>query len=174
MPIHARNFLAAALAAAAAASTVAPALSDDLRRSHVWIAARSDGAEPPKLGLQPRNPEHRSMSFQRMMMTCRKAGGVEMTAWPVDLRAKDPEPGIDANFITDATYHPMPNWRRSFNDMEDVTQVSVVSRDLAPVRDMLGAESVRYGVEGVAMALPKASAAVRTFLADCARWSGPR
>jgi hypothetical protein len=171
MPLHARHLLAAVLAAAFASSV---AHADDLRRSHVWIAARSDGAEPPKLGLQPRNPDRRSMSFERMMMTCRKAGGVEITAWPVDLRAKDPEPGIDANFITDATYHPMPNWRRSFNDMDDVTQVSVVSPDLAPVKDMFGAESIRYGVEGVSMALPKASAAVRTFLGDCARWSGRR
>lgn len=171
MPFKAHHFLAAVLAAASA-STISHA--DDLRRSHVWIAARSDGAEPPKLGLQPRNPDRRSMSFERMMMTCRKAGGVEITAWPVDLRAKDPEPGIDANFITDASYHQMPNWRRSFNDMDEVTQVSVVSQDLAPVKDMLGAESIRYGVEGVSMALPKASPAVRTFLSDCNRWSGRR
>lgn len=171
MPLHARHLVAAVLAAAAAAT---PARSDDLRRSHVWTSARSDGAEPPKLGLQQRNPDRRSMSFERMIMTCRRAGGVEMTAWPVDLRAKDPEPGIDANFLTDATFHPMPNWRRSFNDMEDVTQVSVVSPDLAPVKDMLGAESIRYGVEGISMALPKASAEVRTFIGECARWSGRR
>lgn len=171
MPRHARNALAAALAAL---SLVTAVRADDLRRSHVWTASRSDGTQAPKLGLQQRDAGRRSMSFERLMMTCRKTGGVEITAWPVDLRAKDPEPGIDANFITDASYHPMPNWRRSFNDMEDVTQVSVVSPDLAPVRDMLGAGSIRYGVEGVSMALPKASPAVGTFLADCARWSGRR
>ncbi|MGU3404865.1 hypothetical protein [Methylobacterium brachiatum] len=154
--------------------TTVPAMADDLRRSHVWTVSQSDGREPPKLGLQARNPERRSMSFERFFMTCRKAGGVEMVAWPVDLRAKDPEPGIDANFITDNTGHTMPNWRRSFNEMDDVTQVSVVSRDLGPVRDMLGAGSIRYGVEGVAMALPKASPAVRAFLAECSRWSGRR
>lgn len=152
----------------------ASAMADDLRRSHVWTVSEPGGREPPKLGLQPRNPERRSMSFERFFMTCRKAGGVEMVAWPVDLRAKDPEPGIDANFITDRTMHTMPNWRRSFNEMDDVTQVSVVSPDLDPVRDMLGAGSIRYGVEGVAMALPKASPAVRTFLAECSRWSGRR
>lgn len=164
-----------AFAAICAALILAPAArADDLRRSHVWVASKRDGSEPPKLGLQPRDPGRRSMSFERMMLVCRKAGGVEITAWPVDLRAKDPEPGIEANFITDRTYHQMPNWRRSFNDMDDVTQVSVVSKDLTPVRDMLGADSIRYGVEGVAMALPKASKAVEAFLADCASWSGRR
>lgn len=163
------------LAAIGAALALAPnARADDLRRTHLWIHSKRDGSEPPKLGLQPRDPARRSMSFERMMMVCRKAGGVEITAWPVDLRAKDPEPGIAANLITDTRYHPMPNWRRSFNDMDDVTQVSVASQDLSPVRDMLGAFSVRYGVEGVSMTLPEASKAVGAFLADCASWSGRR
>lgn len=171
MPSIARFATAATLAALVA---TAPTRADDLRRTHVWTVSEPGGREPPKLGLQTRDPARRSMAFERLFMTCRRAGGVEIVAWPVDLRAKDPEPGVLANFATDGTAHPMGNWRKSYNEMDEVTQVSVISSDLAPIRDMLGAESVRYGVEGVSMALPKASPAVRTFLAECARWSGRR
>ncbi|WP_146074042.1 hypothetical protein [Methylobacterium sp. 190mf] len=165
MPLRARRIrmIAAALCVASSAH------ADDLRSSYIWTLSAGGGT--PKLGLQSRDPDRRSMAFERFFMTCRRAGGVEIVAWPVDPKQRDPEPGMPANLATDTTHHPLRGWRRSYNEMDEVVQISVVAPDLSPVRDMIGAASIRFGVEGISLALPVATSAVRGFLTRCTRYA---
>ena len=170
-PMTATRVFAAIFSIAAIAASSNRVQADDLRTTYIWTYAAAGGASPPKLGLQPRNPAHRSLNYERLMITCDRSKKLTITAWPVDLRERAAEPNMDLNFATDLTPHLIPNPQRSFNEMDEVWQVEAVAPNPQPIRDMLGAKSIRLGATGVSMALPKASSSVKAFLAGCDRYS---
>lgn len=133
--------------------------------------AKANKTEGPKLGLQASNRHDRRMSFENLMFQCLRSGEIELTAWPVDLKEQAPEAGIPATFRTDGTRHILRGWRRAKNEMEDAIEVSVNSPNLEPIKEMLIAKIILFGVQGISMALPKPNVAVRNFISACENFS---
>lgn len=158
--VRCAGILAVALCAASAAE------ADDLRRNYVWT--KSDrSSDLPKLGLQARRPGQRSMSFERIYMSCLKTGGLEIEVWPA-AKGGDSSPPI---LIVEGIQYPLGAWKTSMNEMEEVLMGTTSSPDLSAVRAMREARDIVFKAPDLTMKLPAASPAVRGFVGECERWN---
>ncbi|GJD63596.1 hypothetical protein MPEAHAMD_3766 [Methylobacterium frigidaeris] len=152
------------LALIAVIATSSLAHAEDLRKEFTWVKAEGS---PPKLGLQPKDPDHRSMSYDYVYMECGRQGQVTVAAWPIDRRARAPKAAVGLTVVTDRERHVLPNPKRSFNEMDEAWQVSATTSDLAFLRTMLQASSIRLDTTGLSLVLPMASRDVGAFLKHC-------
>lgn len=156
--VRCAGILALALCGASAAE------AEDLRRDYAWT--KSDRtSDPPKLGLQSRRPAQRSMSFERLYMSCLKSGGLAIEVWPVG-KAVESSPAL---LIVDGIQHPLRACNTSMNEMDEVLMCATSAPDLSAVRAMREARDIVFKAPDLSMKLPAASPAVRAFVGECER-----